>query len=127
MIMAAAVNGCCYRGSNCRDISTVRRQIVGLCCACRYDAEAPERAPVPAYEERLSKFERMCIVKVCAPARRLFSGPCRGLCRSSSLHRRLGICRLWALLLSAVLAAQQRGLSCVWHAAPWALPRMLCA
>ncbi len=29
-----------------------------------YDAETPERAPVPAYEERLSKFERMCIVRV---------------------------------------------------------------
>ena len=29
-----------------------------------YDAEAPERAPVPAYEERLSKYERMCIVRV---------------------------------------------------------------
>lgn len=29
-----------------------------------YDTEAPERAPVPAYEERLSKFERMCIVRV---------------------------------------------------------------
>ncbi len=28
-----------------------------------YDAEAPERAPVPGYEERLSKFERTCIVK----------------------------------------------------------------
>ncbi|CAL8466541.1 g6077 [Coccomyxa elongata] len=28
-----------------------------------YDAEAPERAPVPEYEERLSKFERMCIVR----------------------------------------------------------------
>jgi dynein heavy chain len=32
-----------------------------------YDAEAPERAPVPAYEERLSKFERMCIVKARPP------------------------------------------------------------
>lgn len=30
-----------------------------------YDTEAPERAPVPAYEEQLSKFERMCIVKAC--------------------------------------------------------------
>jgi len=34
-----------------------------------YDAEAPERAPVPAYEERLSKFERMCIVKARPPRR----------------------------------------------------------
>ena len=30
-----------------------------------YDTEAPERAPVPAYEQQLSKFERMCIVKAC--------------------------------------------------------------
>ncbi len=29
-----------------------------------YDQEAPERAAVPDYEQRLSKFERMCIVKV---------------------------------------------------------------
>ena len=45
---------------------SVRRGFGGVlvCCTCRYDAEAPERAPVPAYEERLSKFERMCIVKV---------------------------------------------------------------
>ncbi|KAK9865923.1 hypothetical protein WJX84_001850 [Apatococcus fuscideae] len=28
-----------------------------------YDQEAPERAAVPDYEQRLSKFERMCIVK----------------------------------------------------------------
>ena len=32
-----------------------------------YDTEAPERAPVPAYEEQLSKFERMCIVKARPP------------------------------------------------------------
>lgn len=30
-----------------------------------YDAEAPETANVPDYEDRLSKFERMCVVKVC--------------------------------------------------------------
>ena len=30
-----------------------------------YDAEAPETAPVPDYQERLTKFERMCVVKVC--------------------------------------------------------------
>ena len=29
-----------------------------------YDAEAPETANVPDYEDRLSKFERMCVVKV---------------------------------------------------------------
>lgn len=29
-----------------------------------YDQEAPETANVPDYEERLSKFERMCVVKV---------------------------------------------------------------
>ena len=29
-----------------------------------YDQEAPERAPMPEYEGRLSKFERMCVVKV---------------------------------------------------------------
>jgi dynein heavy chain len=29
-----------------------------------YDAEAPERAPVPGFGEQLSKFERMCIVRV---------------------------------------------------------------
>ena len=29
-----------------------------------YDAEAPETAHVPDYEERLTKFERMCVVKV---------------------------------------------------------------
>ena len=29
-----------------------------------YDAEAPERLAVPTYQDRLSKFERMCIVKV---------------------------------------------------------------
>ena len=34
-----------------------------------YDAEAPERAPVPAIEDRLSKFQRMCVVRVglCLP------------------------------------------------------------
>ena len=32
------------------------------CCA-RYDAEAPEALPVPDFEARLSKFERMCIVR----------------------------------------------------------------
>lgn len=37
-----------------------------------YDAEAPERAPVPGYEERLSKFERTCIVKArCSAAKNL--------------------------------------------------------
>lgn len=30
---------------------------------CRYDQEAPEMAKVPEYEDRLSKFERMCVVK----------------------------------------------------------------
>ena len=30
-----------------------------------YDAEAPETANVPDYEDRLTKFERMCVVKVC--------------------------------------------------------------
>ena len=29
-----------------------------------YDAEAPERAPVPAIEDHLSKFQRMCVVRV---------------------------------------------------------------
>lgn len=29
-----------------------------------YDQEAPERAPVPEYDQRLTKFQRMCIVKV---------------------------------------------------------------
>ena len=29
-----------------------------------YDQEAPERAPIPEYEGRLTKFERMCVVKV---------------------------------------------------------------
>ena len=29
-----------------------------------YDQEAPERAPMPEYEGKISKFERMCIVKV---------------------------------------------------------------
>lgn len=29
-----------------------------------YDQEAPERAPFPAYEGKLSKFEQMCVVKV---------------------------------------------------------------
>lgn len=28
-----------------------------------YDQEAPEMAKVPDYEDRLSKFERMCVVK----------------------------------------------------------------
>ncbi|CAK0759668.1 Dynein gamma chain, flagellar outer arm [Coccomyxa viridis] len=28
-----------------------------------YDAEAPERAPVPAIEDHLSKFQRMCVVR----------------------------------------------------------------
>ncbi len=30
---------------------------------CRYDQEAPERSPVPEYDQRLSKFQRMCVVK----------------------------------------------------------------
>lgn len=29
-----------------------------------YDQEAPEQAPMPEYETRLTKFERMCVVKV---------------------------------------------------------------
>ena len=29
-----------------------------------YDAEAPERTVIPALEEKLSKFQRMCIVRV---------------------------------------------------------------
>ena len=29
----------------------------------RYDQEAPEMAKVPDYEDRLSRFERMCVVK----------------------------------------------------------------
>lgn len=29
-----------------------------------YDQEAPEKAPIPEYEGRLTKFERMCVVKV---------------------------------------------------------------
>ena len=29
-----------------------------------YDAEAPERALVPAIEDHLSKFQRMCVVRV---------------------------------------------------------------
>ena len=29
-----------------------------------YDTEAPERAAIPALEEKLSKFQRMCIVRV---------------------------------------------------------------
>ena len=33
-----------------------------------YDQEAPERSPMPEYEGRLTKFERMCVVKVlCLP------------------------------------------------------------
>ena len=29
-----------------------------------YDAEAPERAAVPALEDHLSKFQRMCVIRV---------------------------------------------------------------
>ncbi len=29
-----------------------------------YDQEAPERCSIPDYEDRLSKFQRMCLVKV---------------------------------------------------------------
>ena len=29
-----------------------------------YDQEAPEKAPMPEYDQRLTKFQRMCIVKV---------------------------------------------------------------
>ena len=36
-----------------------------------YDQEAPERAPVPEYDQRLTKFQRMCIVKVPPAALRL--------------------------------------------------------
>lgn len=32
-----------------------------------YDAEAPEALPIPDFETRLSKFDRMCIVR-CGPA-----------------------------------------------------------
>ena len=33
-----------------------------------YDSEAPERAVIPDFQTRISKFTRMCIVKVCPPA-----------------------------------------------------------
>ena len=46
-----------------------------------YDAEAPETANVPDYEDRLSKFERMCVVKVSHAAR----ARCQLLCNSSNL------------------------------------------
>lgn len=29
-----------------------------------YDAEAPERAAIPALEDHLSKFQRLCVIKV---------------------------------------------------------------
>ena len=37
--------------------------LIALTCASRYDQEAPERSPVPEYDQRLTKFQRMCIVK----------------------------------------------------------------
>ena len=40
---------------------------------CRYDQEAPERSPVPEYDHRLSKFQRMCIVKACPPYYKLLN------------------------------------------------------
>ena len=73
-----------------------------------YDNEAPERAVIPDFQTRISKFARMCVVKVRPWSSTAGAVTCMHACKGSDSRRTSGICCLCTAALLQICPCQMQ-------------------